>query len=174
MAALTALIIASSALQAGSAIASARGQRRAASDAATEGNRLATDAIARGEEQTNRYGIQLAQVLGRQRAVAGAIGIDASQGSAAQVTAETEKYGAMDVETIRANAMREARGLRQQGQNQAAALRAGATAAYGQAAGALLAAGAEGWDIYQQGRTLRLASAQRAVMGAYRASPAMF
>lgn len=168
---LSALVIASSALQVGSQIASARGARRAANDAVNEGNRLAADARARGEQEVARYQIKLDQVLGRQRAGFAAAGIDATSGSAAQITRETERFGAQDVQTIRDNAMREAFSLKRQGQSYARQARAQATAAYGQAFATTLSAGARGWELYSQGRTGR---ANAAVSSMFRSDPAVF
>lgn len=162
MGVLTALVVASSALQAGSSIAQARGMRRAANDAVNEGNRLAADALARGEQEASRYQVQLDQLLGRQRTAAASQGIAIDSGSAAQVTADTQKFGAEDLTTIRENAAREAYGLKRQGQNAAKQLRTQATGAYGQAFASVLNASANGWGAYQAGRTNVLKSGMRA------------
>ena len=153
MGVLSALVIASSALQVAGQVQQGRGLRRAAADAVGEGNRAADDALRRGAFEADRYQMQLSQLLGRQRAAAGASGIDAGFGSAAQVRAEAERVGAADIAMIEENAMREARGLRRQGQNAATQMRAQATGAYAGAFGTLLSAGAQGWALYQAGRT---------------------
>ena len=134
------------------AISGGNAQRRAANASIEEGDRLAEDALTRGRETARRYGIDLAQLMGRQRAVMAAGGVDLSQGSAAAYTAETTRIGQQELALIRENARREAFGLRRAGKNQALGLRAGASASYGQAFESVLNFGANAWTQYRQGR----------------------
>lgn len=99
---------------AASSIAQGIGQQRAADAARKEGNRLADDAIQRGEEEARRYSLELAQVVGRQRSMQAARGLDLEFGSAKAIRDETQAFGMEDLATIRLNAAREARGLRSQ------------------------------------------------------------
>lgn len=100
--------------------------------------RQAREVLAQGEEAAQAYQRDLAQLLGQQRVGAAAQGIDVGQGSVAQIRQQTETYGAQDIETIRANARRQAWGIRTQanldyraGMNQAIA---GGVGALGQLA----------------------------------------
>lgn len=148
----TSLVIAGTALQVGSQVSGAMGARRAANDAVTEGNRLAENAIDRGNEDARRYGMDLSRFVGRQRVAAAASNVDASTGSAAQVIAETERFGAQDADMIRENALREAYALRRGGQNAASQMRNQANQQLLGAFGTALSAGARGWEAYQAGR----------------------
>jgi hypothetical protein len=151
MGALTAaLTVGSTILSAGSQIASGIGGRRAARAFEKEGERLAEDAILRGEQDVRSYGFDLSRLLGSQRTAGAAQGIDTTQGSLAQITAQTEAFGAEDIAMIRENAMREAYGLRQGARNQAQNLRANANTAFAGAFGTVLNAGANSWARYNQ------------------------
>lgn len=151
----TGLVIAGTAISAASQVASAGAARAAANDAIKEGNRLAGDAILRGEEDVTRYAADLARFVGRQRAAAAASNVDATAGSAAQVIDETQRFGEMDIGTIRANALREAYALRAGGQNAAAQYRMQARQQLMGAFSTALSAGAQGWEVYRQSRSIR-------------------
>lgn len=170
----TTLLAASAVLSIGGQVASGIGARRAAADTAAEGARLGADAVARGEQDVRRYTMDLGRLLGRQRAVAGATGLDVNQGSAAALRTQTEAFGQEDIRTIRENALREAYSLRRSGQNQAAALRSQATAQFAGAFGTALSFGARGWEVYQQGQRTRLAANTAIASDAFRRNPAMF
>src|SRR5687768_14494894 len=74
----------------------------------------AEDAARRGDYQAgavHRYG---ESVKGAQKAAAGAGGIDANAGSAAQIQAETEALSALDVLAARNNAFKEMMGIKMQ------------------------------------------------------------
>jgi hypothetical protein len=151
------LAVASALSSIGGNIARGRAARRGANASVAEGERLADDAIARGEELARRYNLDLAQLIGRQRVAGAAQGLDLSQGSLAAIQSDTARIGALDVETIRENARREAFGLRQAGKNQALALRSQATSQYAQAFANVLDFGANAW-AYQNRRASRVPS----------------
>lgn len=145
-----------------SSVSSAVGQRRAANAATDQAAQAAADARARGEEAVQSYNADLAQLLGRQRAVMAASGVDVGQGSAAEVRRETEANAAIDVNRIRENARREALGLRMQGETMARGLRAGANTAMANAGMTLLTAGVDAWTQYSAGRSAMVAGQARA------------
>lgn len=80
-------------------------------------NQNADLALFRGNEQASIAQQRTAQTIGMQRAGAGASGVDANSGSPVRAQEDTARIGAMDVETIRANAQRSAWGFRTQGEN---------------------------------------------------------
>lgn len=80
----------------------------------------AQDASKRGEEEETRQRMRTAQLKGSQRAGLAANGIDISEGSAAQIQADTDWMGEQDALTIRDNAKRNAWGWRSQGQQSTA------------------------------------------------------
>lgn len=67
-------------------------------------------ALALGEEKVQDALRQKADLVSRQRALLGASGVDATQGSAIDLLATTEFYGQQDVNRLQANAAREAWG----------------------------------------------------------------
>lgn len=99
------------------------------------------DAIARGRTDEITRGQQTRQQIGSQRANAAASGVDVGSGSAADLQGQTAYLGALDQQTIKANAAREAWGYqvdatnnrtratnaRRGAQNTADSLRAGAS-----------------------------------------------
>ena len=74
----------------------------------------ARDAIFRGQQAARRYGEQAAKFLGTQRVRAAAQGISVSEGSPAELQAETVRISMMDALQIENNAWREAMGYRAQ------------------------------------------------------------
>ncbi|MHA2064249.1 MAG: virion core protein, T7 gp14 family [Candidatus Thorarchaeota archaeon] len=74
----------------------------------------AADAINRGELEERKHRIQLAQLIGEQRAGAAASGVLVDEGSALDVVLDTASIGELEALTIRSNAEREALGFRQQ------------------------------------------------------------
>ena len=121
------------------AVAKAYSDDQAAKAAKAAGNRnailaenAASDALQRGEADAARVRMQDGALAGKQRAALGSSGVDVNQGSAARVQEDTAAITAIDVETVRNNAAREAWGLRTQGlnyrANAAAAGRAGQNA----------------------------------------------
>jgi hypothetical protein len=149
----TSLIIGSTVLQAGAKVAGASATRRAAAENRRFAEAAADDAIARGEEQAERYGMDLSRLLGRQRAViAGAQGLDPNQGTAGQLRQQTEAFGEQDMATIRLNAAREAWGIRTQASINQRAANAQATAMTIGAAGTLLGGATDAWQEYSTRR----------------------
>lgn len=152
---LTIALIGSAAIDIIGGIFSGNARRRYADALVREGDRLANDAIDRGREVLARYQIDLSQVMGTQRATFAAQGVDASFGTAAAIARETALFGERDIATIRANAMREARGIRAAARGQAAGQRAQATQDY------FGAAASAGWSLYNL-RRARVPSSQPA------------
>ena len=112
--------------------AQSRYQAKVADRNATLEDRAARDAIERGKVEAQNYQRQLSQQMGAQRAALAANGIDTTYGTAALVQRDLGEVGAQDVQTIRENAMREARGLEINAANyraSAAASRAASSAA---------------------------------------------
>jgi hypothetical protein len=147
------LAVASAASSIFGSISGGNAARRAANASVEEGDRLAEDAIRRGQETARRYQIDLGQLLGTQRARLAAANVDLNQGSAAMLRDQTERTGEEELALIRENARREAFGLRRAGRNQALGLRAQASAQYGQAFESVLDFGANAWKLYQGSRT---------------------
>lgn len=80
-------------------------------------DRLADDALARGEIAEKQHRLKLAQIRGQQRAGLAASGQVVDQGSAADLVSDTAKFGELDALTIRNNAEREALGYRTRAYN---------------------------------------------------------
>lgn len=96
----------------------------------------AKDALERGEKTAEQYGGEIRRAAGAQQASAASRGVVATEGSAAEVVAETERMGAEDLITIRNNAWRESWGYEIQAQDllsQAEMTRRGAQFEAGQA-----------------------------------------
>lgn len=70
-----------------------------------------------GQQQVGALTLQAGQLKGRQRAAMAANGIDLGEGNAAELQASTDILKAIDANTIEANAVRSAWGLRTQGAN---------------------------------------------------------
>lgn len=77
----------------------------------------ATDAMKRGVTAVNTHQMKVAQLRGTQRASMAARGIDLGQGSALDILTDTEFMGAIDANTIKDNAEKEAWGYRMQAAN---------------------------------------------------------
>lgn len=84
--------------------------------------RSALDAEARGIAEEQRVRRQTAQLVGRQRAVLAANGVQVDAGSALDITTDSKAIGEIDALTVRSNAAREALGYREQGAQDAYAL----------------------------------------------------
>lgn len=131
MAAFTALAIGSLALsaygqwkQGSAAKAAGQAQRRAAESQAeisdynaAVADLQATDAVARGKEEENRFRTRVSGMIGEQRAGFAATNVDVGFGSAVDVTADAAFLGELDALTIRTNAGREAWGYKVQGED---------------------------------------------------------
>lgn len=75
-------------------------------------NMQAEDVIRRGEQDTVGIRRETRRLQGSQRAAFAGQGVDVNSGSAALIQEETREFGEQDVVTARANAYREAWGLR--------------------------------------------------------------
>lgn len=77
----------------------------------------AEDALRRGQTAKQKQQIQTNALKGRQRAALAERGIDLGEGSALQLLTDTDMFGAIDANTIEANAAREAFGYKTQATN---------------------------------------------------------
>lgn len=132
-----------------------RAQARAGRANYRAAKREAADVIARGEEEAERYQMDLSGLLGTQRTNIAASGIDVNQGSAAQIKAQTERYGAEDIETIKLNATRAAWGIMSQAKIDRRLSNAQAVSGVLQGVGTLLgvAGQSKAWDSYRARRS---------------------
>lgn len=73
-------------------------------------NRIAEDAIKRGEHEEHMVRMRTAQRIGSQRAQMAASGLDTSVGDPVDILADTAEFGELDALTARGNAQREAFG----------------------------------------------------------------
>jgi hypothetical protein len=76
-----------------------------------------SESLQRGEAEAQAAMREQAALVGRQRAALAANGVDVTEGSALDLIASTRFLGQMDVNTIQANAAREAWGADVQGMN---------------------------------------------------------
>jgi hypothetical protein len=74
----------------------------------------AVDAVERGQLEERKHRIQIAQIMGEQRAGAAGRGVLVDAGSAQDIAEDTAAVGELEALTIRSNAEREALGFRQQ------------------------------------------------------------
>lgn len=77
----------------------------------------AEDAIRRGDREASRSRMKTNQTKGTQRAQLAANGVDLGVGSALQMLTDTDYFGAVDVDTIKDNAGKEAWAIRAQASN---------------------------------------------------------
>lgn len=80
-------------------------------------NQNATYATQQGQAMEASKREQTAQLLGKERAMAGAAGVDSSSGSPLRLQGDTSRLGEVDALTIRDNAARSAYGYQTQGLN---------------------------------------------------------
>lgn len=111
----TVLTVASTALSFFSSMSQARAESRAAqhnAQVAAQNQKFAEeraqDAKARGAREEKQHRLQVAQILGEQRAGFGAGGVTVGSGSPLDVQGDTAALGELDALTIRSNAEREA------------------------------------------------------------------
>jgi hypothetical protein len=97
-----------------SGVAGAIGRERAAGRQRNFARQMADDVIAQGEREAEFATMDLARLRGAQTTAIAAQGIDTTQGSAAQIAEQTERFGQEDINQIRMNATREAWGIRTQ------------------------------------------------------------
>lgn len=97
--------------------ASASAQAQIARNNAILAGQRADQEVQIGKQEEERLRRDVSRVIGSQRAMTGASGIDLSAGSPLDVLAATAKEGEMDALTIRANAQQRASDLRFEQQN---------------------------------------------------------
>lgn len=110
------------------------------------------DAIERGEESIFAFRGDSKRLLGRQRAIMAARGVDVTQGDARDIAQETRDFIERDVKTLRRNAMREARALRSGANSQANQFTSQAFAAGVQGVGTLMYNAPDAWQLMMGGR----------------------
>ena len=142
---------------AGAAAASAKYNASVADMNAKLADRAAKDALERGGIEEQKQRAKTAQILGQQQAGMAANGLDLTFGSPLDLLVDTAVMGELDALTIRTNAYREERDIRQQGANyrgQAGMYRAEAssakTAGWLNAGGTVLGGGAQAYGNYQK------------------------
>jgi hypothetical protein len=108
------LALAATVVNLGANLFGAFGRRRAADRQFEFAKQMAGDVIARGEREAEFATMDLARLRGTQTTALAAQGIDITQGSAAQIAEQTQRFGEQDIEQIRLNAAREAWGIRTQ------------------------------------------------------------
>lgn len=152
MAALTAALIAGSAISAGSSIAGgiaqsdalkAQGeQQRIVGDFNAKLSEMqAQDALDRGGKDAENLQKQASRMIGSQRAALAAQGLEVDSGSALEIQNDSKEMAARDVVTIRNNAAREAFGFKVQAMNSTNEGRMAQLAANKQASSSLLVGG---------------------------------
>jgi hypothetical protein len=77
----------------------------------------AADALARGQAAAGRINMRASDISGAQRVTAAASGVDIGSGSPMRVQQDTALRSAIDVETAKTNAAKEAWGFEVEGQN---------------------------------------------------------
>ena len=139
------------------ASASAKYNARVADMNARMADRAAKDALERGKLEEQKQRQKTAQLMGQQTAAMAANGVDIGFGSPLDLLVDTATLGELDALTIRSNAYREERDIRQQGANyrgQAGMYRAQASSAstggFLGAMGTFLGGGSRAYGQYQQ------------------------
>ena len=156
-----ALALAATVLNLGANLFGAIGRRRAADKQYEFAKQMASDVIARGEREAEFATMDLARLRGAQTTSLAAQGIDITQGSAAQIAEQTQRFGEQDIEQIRLNAAREAWGIKTQaklnrtaGRNEAFAQGLSAVTQFGmdpvtrQAGKTLMTRAGNAWDSF--------------------------
>jgi hypothetical protein len=118
--------------------------------------RMADDALRRGEIEVENHQRKVAALKGEQRAAMGANGVAIDSGTSLGVLEDTAQFGALDALTIRSNAQREAFGMNMAAMNSRADADMASTAGkYNAAATLLSGAGSVGkdWYMYKRGMT---------------------
>jgi hypothetical protein len=100
----------------GMGLASAKNNAKAQQNVANYNAQIseiqADDAIVRGRKEEMRHRLGVRGMIGSQRAAFAAGGVDVNDGSALDVQMDTARWGEVDAQTIRTNALREAWGYR--------------------------------------------------------------
>ena len=152
------LALAATVVNLGANLFGALGRRRAADKQYEFAKQMANDVIARGEREAEFATMDLSRLRGAQTTSIAAQGIDVTQGSAAQIAEQTQRFGEEDINQIRLNAAREAWGIKTQaklnrtaGRNQAFAEGLSAVASFGMdpAGGrSLVTRASDAWNNY--------------------------
>jgi hypothetical protein len=108
------LALAATIVNLGANLLGASARTKAAKQQQRFANQMAEDVLARGEREAEFATMDLARLRGAQTTAIAAQGIDVTQGSAAQIAEQTQRFGEQDIEQIRLNASREAWGIRTQ------------------------------------------------------------
>jgi hypothetical protein len=108
------LALAATVFKLGADLFGAVGRRRAADRQFEFAKQMANDVIARGEREAEFATMDLSRLRGAQTTSIAAQGIDTTQGSAAQIAEQTQRFGEEDINQIRLNAAREAWGIKTQ------------------------------------------------------------
>lgn len=138
----TGFAVAGSVVGGAAAYRQARFQQSAAQRHADVMGMAAGDARLRGDAEAQRVAARGSQVIGAQKAAAGASGVDIASGSPAQLINASSGKVELDVKTAQNNAAREAWGYETEQTNaQLQASQAGSAADYALVGGALGAAG---------------------------------
>jgi hypothetical protein len=161
------LALAATVVNLGANLFGALGRRRAADKQYEFAKQMANDVIARGEREAEFATMDLSRLRGAQTTSIAAQGIDVTQGSAAQIAEQTQRFGEEDINQIRLNAAREAWGIKTQaklnrtaGRNQAFAQGLAAVSSFGmdsvtrQAGGTLMTRAQDAWTSYGKRRTM--------------------
>lgn len=110
---------------------------------------MAADALKRGKEAESRHRADVRGLIGSQRAGYAGQGIDANDGSALDVQADTAAQGELDALQIRHNAAMEAWGHRAQASESRYRGKIARVQGFTGAAGTLLNTGAESYRTYK-------------------------
>lgn len=92
-------------------------QAKIAENNAIGAEQQARDASLRGSIDEEKQRLRTKQMIGSQRAVLAANGVDLGSGTAVDLVGESAGFGEMDALTVRANAAREAWGFTEQAKN---------------------------------------------------------
>jgi hypothetical protein len=172
------LALAATVVKLGADLFGAIGRRRAADKQYEFAKQMANDVIARGEREAEFATMDLARLRGAQTTSIAAQGIDVTQGSAAQIAEQTQRFGEEDINQLRLNAAREAWGIKTQAKlnrtaerNQAFAQGASALTQFGMdpAGGrSLVTRASDAWSSYTARRRVGAAGGPNAIYDAAR------
>lgn len=112
----------------------------------------ASDAIARGEQEANVRALQSRRAIGAQRAGLAASGVDVNSGTASDLQTDEARFSALDQQTIRNNAAREAWGYTTQANLNATGATNEADNLKAQSYGTLLTGVANTYGLYRNTR----------------------
>lgn len=146
---LATVAVASTAYSVVSDVKGAKGAKKTSNFQAGILEQQANDTIQIGEDTANRSASAARGLTGAQTVTQAASGVDVSSGSAADVIANDKRLNAIDVQTTKNNAARDALGLRKQAQLVRMGGQAQAQSYTNQAYGSLLSGATNLASIYQ-------------------------